>query len=242
MVQALLAKGADVNAKIQRRHDRADVCLRKGHVDVVQALLAKGADVNAKRSDGKTALILASNAGHVDVVQALLANGAEVNAKAASNGGTALMVASKLLESAGAENEDISKYASATGITIPEDSKDFPRGLVSYSNSAGNTMKYVLSGDADIAEFEFSGRICLGAGDGSSGKLGTGSNFQSQRIEFVGGQWLKITKFSFSKDGLLVINVESGKSYKIGFGFNMRGSIERVDKVPAGGVNPQPRR
>ena len=81
VVQALLAKGADVNAKDERRQDRADDCLPEGHLEVVQALLAKGADVNAKENDGATALMLASQNGHREVVQALLAKGADVNTR-----------------------------------------------------------------------------------------------------------------------------------------------------------------
>ena len=96
-VQALLAKGADVNAMRSGSNDATPLIMASlnGHLDVVQALIAKGADVNAKRnSNGATALMLASQFGHLDVVQALLANGADVNAKD-STGWTALMAASQ---------------------------------------------------------------------------------------------------------------------------------------------------
>ena len=93
-VQALLANGAEVNAKDNNGASALILASRNGHRDVVQALLANGAEVNAKDNDGATALILASRNGHRDVVQALLANGADVNAKD-NNGATALILASR---------------------------------------------------------------------------------------------------------------------------------------------------
>ncbi|MFZ1964447.1 MAG: ankyrin repeat domain-containing protein [Roseiarcus sp.] len=92
--QALLAKGADVNAKMSDGTTALIEASTFGHLNVVQALLAKEADVNAKMSNGATALMLASVGGHLDMVQALLAAGADVNAKM-SNGATALMLASQ---------------------------------------------------------------------------------------------------------------------------------------------------
>ena len=75
MVQALLDKGAEVNAKTNNGVTALMSGLRAGHLDVVQALLAKGAEVDAKANDGVTALMLASVNGHLEVVQALLAKG-----------------------------------------------------------------------------------------------------------------------------------------------------------------------
>ena len=93
-VQALIANGADVNAKDSSGLTALMWASQNGRLDVVQALIAKGADVNAKDSGGLTALMSASTYGHLDVVQALLDKGADVNAKR-SYGETALMMASQ---------------------------------------------------------------------------------------------------------------------------------------------------
>jgi ankyrin repeat protein len=61
VVQALLAKGAEVNAKANNGGTALMLASLAGHPDVVQALLAQGADVNAKTSGGVTALMAAKD-------------------------------------------------------------------------------------------------------------------------------------------------------------------------------------
>jgi hypothetical protein len=95
VVEALLSKRAEVNAKTIGGVSALMMASMKGHRDVVQALLAKGAAVNAKASDGETALMDASQNGYFEIVQALLAKGADFNAKKMSDGATALMLASQ---------------------------------------------------------------------------------------------------------------------------------------------------
>ena len=60
IVELLIAKGADVNAKSDdgwtSLHDAASI----GHNEIVELLIAKGADVNAKNNYGNTPLDLAS--------------------------------------------------------------------------------------------------------------------------------------------------------------------------------------
>ncbi|MGC1377500.1 MAG: ankyrin repeat domain-containing protein, partial [Anaerolineales bacterium] len=71
-VQAMLARGVDINSKASAGATALIEASARGHLNVVQALLAKEADINAKMSTGVTALFLASQNGHLDVVQALL--------------------------------------------------------------------------------------------------------------------------------------------------------------------------
>jgi len=93
-VLALLADGADVNAKDSNGWTALMSAAASGHVDTLGALLAKGADVNAKDKSGWTALIVAADSGHRDSVLALLKKGADASARD-RNGDTALSLAEK---------------------------------------------------------------------------------------------------------------------------------------------------
>ncbi len=65
-VKALLANGADPNAKAGRvGWTVLMVAAMKGHTAAVETLLGAGADVNAKDKDGWAALMWAANEGHV---------------------------------------------------------------------------------------------------------------------------------------------------------------------------------
>jgi ankyrin repeat protein len=94
VVEALLAKGANVNAQRNDGKTALIIAAAKGNVWVAQLLLAKGAAINMKEESGSTALMAAAKRGHLDVVQLLLAKGAEVNARA-TDGGTALTLATQ---------------------------------------------------------------------------------------------------------------------------------------------------
>jgi ankyrin repeat protein len=139
--QALLAKGADVNA---RQSDGATALILAafyGYSDIVRALLAKGADVNAKQSDGGTALMAASVNGRLAVVQALLANGADVDAKA-GDGGTALTLASSNghLEVAQVLKDAAAQTTAAAGRA--EDSTDAAAKIVAVTHlRKGDTLR-----------------------------------------------------------------------------------------------------
>lgn len=109
-VQALLAKGADINAKDKDGWTALIHAAAEGQIDTVKALLAKGADVNVKANDGRTALMHAVSRGHITAVRTLLTKGADVNARDKA-GKTALSLAEtfnlteilKLLKKAGAK-------------------------------------------------------------------------------------------------------------------------------------------
>jgi ankyrin repeat protein len=93
VVQALIQKGANINAK--NKNDRTPLHLAafKGHVDIVNVLLAVGSiEVNARdRSNRSTPLHWAAFEGHVDIVNVLLAvDSIEVNARDRSNRSTPL--------------------------------------------------------------------------------------------------------------------------------------------------------
>ena len=93
-VQALLAEGANVNAKDREGHTPLMNAAANGHLQVVQALIAHGAQIEAQNYLGLTALMAAAGKGHLQVVQSLLACGANVNVRS-QKGWTALMLANR---------------------------------------------------------------------------------------------------------------------------------------------------
>ncbi len=90
-IEALLAVGAEVDAKDERGVTALMHASAEGHAQSVEALLAAGADVDVQADDGLTALMVVAW-GHTEIVRALLDAGADVNAKA-QQGATPLMVA-----------------------------------------------------------------------------------------------------------------------------------------------------
>jgi len=76
IVQLLIAKGADVNAKDEDGFTALMNASAYRHKEVVQLLLANKADVNAKTRQGFTALSIASRNGYNDIRELLLAAGA----------------------------------------------------------------------------------------------------------------------------------------------------------------------
>ena len=95
-VDALVAKGADVNAR-SADGTTALMSAAEGHdAAPVKALLRHGADPNARNAKGQTALLLAaanlSQYGKADMIQALLDGGADPDARS-GEGNTALVLA-----------------------------------------------------------------------------------------------------------------------------------------------------
>jgi ankyrin repeat protein len=94
-VEALITKGADVDAKVGFLDwTMLRWAAKHGHADVVIALLDKGADVNAKDKGGLTVLMGATISGRANIVKILIKKGADVNIKTAT-GETALSYAAE---------------------------------------------------------------------------------------------------------------------------------------------------
>ena len=83
VVELLLARGADVNAKNRAGCAPLHGAAQSNHKDIAELLLAHKADVNAKQNDGNTPLHLAAGADpdNKDTAELLLSHKADVTAK-----------------------------------------------------------------------------------------------------------------------------------------------------------------
>ncbi len=77
--QALLARGADVNARDAQQDTAFLIAARNGHTALVQAALAAGADLKSLNRYGSTALMGPAYRGHVDTVRVLLGTAIDVH-------------------------------------------------------------------------------------------------------------------------------------------------------------------
>lgn len=117
LVHALIAAGANVNARNDYGSSPMSEAGVIGHAAIIEALLEAGADVESPTLEGQTALMSVVMTPHVDAAKLLLRHGANPNAFETWRGQTALMFAShqsqpamvKLLIEAGAQVDAVSK-------------------------------------------------------------------------------------------------------------------------------------
>jgi len=81
VAELLIANSANKSAKDDSGETHLHHAAKYGRKEVVELLIAKGADVNAKRNNGQTPLHRAAGGGHKEVAELLIDNGADVNSK-----------------------------------------------------------------------------------------------------------------------------------------------------------------
>ena len=79
IVENIIEKGTDVNAKDTRNRTALHYAAREGHKDIVELLIANGTNVNAKGNRGRTPLFYAFRYGRKDTIKVLVTKGADVN-------------------------------------------------------------------------------------------------------------------------------------------------------------------
>lgn len=79
VAEALLAGGADPNARGSSGQTPLHGAAGNGHTSVVELLVSRGADPNATDLADNTAIIWAASTGHLGALEALAAGGADVN-------------------------------------------------------------------------------------------------------------------------------------------------------------------
>ena len=92
-VQAVLAKGASLEATGPKGRTAVIWAAANGHTSVVEFLHRQGADIKAKDSNDQTALMFAVKGSYAETVKYLLENGADVNARSIKQGFTPLTIA-----------------------------------------------------------------------------------------------------------------------------------------------------
>ena len=99
VVRALLAKGANAEARNKKGLTPLIRAAFDGHVGSLQVLLAQGVAIEARDNDGQTALMLAAMQGQVAVIPMLIAKGAHI--EAADNDGQTVLMLAAFLDQAG---------------------------------------------------------------------------------------------------------------------------------------------
>lgn len=122
IARALIAAGADVNAKDSRQDSPYLLAGAQGRLEILKMTLAHGADLGSTNRYGGTALIPAAERGHVAVVRTLIDAGVKVD-HINRLGWTALLEAI-ILSDGGTRHQEIVRMLIAAGANVNLADKD----------------------------------------------------------------------------------------------------------------------
>jgi len=155
-VRALVAAGADVNAK--NGFDLTPLIGSATNLEKVRILVAKGADVNAKTKQGRTALMIAAACdGCSEVVKLLLSKGAD--AKVKDTGGTTAVA----LAADASDNESLRLLLAAGGEAQTVENGGVTPLIHAAMNCNMDATTLLLAKGADVnAKVTFAGKVKFG--------------------------------------------------------------------------------
>jgi ankyrin repeat protein len=81
VIEFLIKKGADVNAKINNGFTLLHTAAKKGHAEITEALITAGAELDAQDKPGMAPLHWAVGEGHIAIVKALIKRGVVIETK-----------------------------------------------------------------------------------------------------------------------------------------------------------------
>ena len=128
LVQILIEKGAEINARNGYIYSPLYIAAMEGHLDVVKVLLDGGARPDNGAEGGITPVHRAASSGHIEVLKLLLERGAQVNPQVTNTGLTPLHGAAimghkdvvKLLLESGADHTMTNLYGDTTRMLAEE--------------------------------------------------------------------------------------------------------------------------
>ncbi|KAM0264307.1 hypothetical protein ACHAQJ_000797 [Trichoderma viride] len=155
VIQLLVEKGADINAKDSFGRTALFIAARKCRYAIARLLIEKGADINAKDDEGRTALWAAAIYKHEAIIELFIEKGADINAKD-NQAQTVLWVTSTF------KHRAIIELLAAKGADMNAKDNNGQTALFEASrHGEHDIMKLLIQKGADINAKDNNGRTAL---------------------------------------------------------------------------------
>ncbi len=150
-IEALISKGADVNAKDKYSWTPLHRAAQYDKKDVAEYLISKGAYVNARDEDGATPLHEAARYGKKDVAEYLISKGAYVNARNKIS-------ETPLHKAASNDKKDVAEYLISKGADVNARNIGSETPLYKAASfGKKDVAEYLISKGADVNAKDFTG-------------------------------------------------------------------------------------